>query len=203
MRETTPELKAYVERKILPLYQTFDQAHGPEHVRTVLKNSMELAEDQDVNVDMVYTVAAYHDVGVQYGREDHEMTSGKYLMEDKNLEKWFTSEQIRIMKEAVEDHRASKQTPPRSIYGCIVSEADRDVDPERIVRRCIEFGLSRFPEKTREEQLERAIEHMEEKYGENGYLHLWMPCPKNERGLATLRDWLKTGKIREVCEKYL
>lgn len=219
MKQVTETLQRYCEENILPLYEDVDQAHGPEHVRTVIANSLELAEslleedlpaenlpkyeNVDVDVDMVYTVAVYHDVGVRYGRKDHEKNSGKWLMEDKALERWFTAEQRQIMREAVEDHRASRQEPPRNLYGRIVSEADRDLEPERIVRRCMEYGLANQPELSDEEQIERTIEHVRQKYGEGGYLHLWLPCPKNEQGLQTLREWLKTGELARKCRNYL
>ena len=208
MREITESLRKYAEKRILPLYENCDAAHGPEHIRTVIENSMELAENLlaenvDVDIDMVFAVAVYHDVGVRFGRKDHEETSAKWLREDEALKRWFTEEQIRIMSEAVEDHRASRQEPPRNLYGRIVSEADRDLEPERIVRRCIKYGVEYFPEMNEEEQIDRSAAHIREKYGEGGYLHLWLPCPKNERGLATLQDWLKTGEIRDKCRAAL
>ena len=203
MDSVNPELRAYVEGEILPLYKAHDAAHGPEHVAAVLKNSFDLVGGLDVDPNMVYVVAAYHDVGIRFGREDHELTSGKWLWEDRALERWFTPEQRQVMREAVEDHRASRREPPRSVYGRIVSEADRDIDPERVVRRCVEYGRARYPELDDEEQIRRAVDHVREKYGEGGYLRLWMPCPRNEAGLATLREWLRAGELRKVCEKYL
>ena len=65
MWEINLELKEYIEQNILPLYEAHDAAHGPEHVRTVLENSFDLLDGLDVDQNMVYTVAAYHDVGVR------------------------------------------------------------------------------------------------------------------------------------------
>lgn len=207
MEKMTKELREYCEGQILPLYLAHDKAHGPEHVRTVIQNSLELAEQlpecRGVNLDMVYTVAVYHDVGVRYGRKNHEAASGKWLMEDEALKRWFTEEQRQTMREAVEDHRASRQEPPRNLYGRIVSEADRDLEPERIVRRCMEYGAENCPGLSDEEQIKRTIEHVRDKYGESGYLHLWLPCPKNQAGLATLREWLKTGELENRCRAWL
>ncbi len=212
MKQITETLREYCEEHILPLYLEHDKAHGPEHVRTVIENSMELAEslpseslpeDQKINIDMVYAVAAYHDVGIRYGRKNHEASSGKWLMEDEALKRWFSEEERQTMREAVEDHRASRQEPPRNIYGRIVSEADRDLEPERIVRRCMEYGLENCPELSVEEQVQRTVEHVRDKYGEGGYLHLWLPCPKNEQGLATLREWLETGELEQKCRAFL
>lgn len=203
MPRVNKELREYIEKNILPLYQAHDAAHGPDHARAVLENSFDLMDGLDVDPDMVYTVAAYHDVGIRCGRENHEAASGKILWEDAALERWFTPAQRQTMREAVEDHRASRREPPRNIYGRIVSEADRDLDPERVVRRIMEYSLANWPQYTREEHIRRAFDHVEEKYGENGYLRLWLPCPRNEAGLATLREWYRTGKLREICEKYL
>ncbi len=203
MWEINLELKEYIEQNILPLYEAHDAAHGPEHVRTVLENSFDLLDGLDVDQNMVYTVAAYHDAGVRVSRERHEEISGQWLWEDRELERWFTPEQRRTMREAVEDHRASRQEPPRNIYGRIVSEADRDLDPERVVRRMVEYSLAHRPQFTEEEHIERIIGHVRDKYSETGYLHLWLPCPRNEKGLATLREWLRTGELERRCRKYL
>ena len=203
MWEINLELKEYIEQNILPLYEAHDAAHGPEHVRTVLENSFDLLDGLDVDQNMVYTVAAYHDVGVRVIRERHEEISGQWLWEDRELERWFTPEQRRTMREAVEDHRASRQEPPRNIYGRIVSEADRDLDPERVVRRMVEYSLAHRPQFTEEEHIERIIDNVRDKYSETGYLHLWLPCPRNEEGLATLREWLRTGELERWCRKYL
>ena len=203
MWEINLELKEYIEQNILPLYEAHDAAHGPEHVRTVLENSFDLLDGLDVDQNMVYTVAAYHDVGVRVIRERHEEISGQWLWEDRELERWFTPEQRRTMREAVEDHRASRQEPPRNIYGRIVSEADRDLDPEWVVRRTVEYSLAHRPQFTEEEHIERIIDHVRDKYSETGYLHLWLPCPRNEEGLATLREWLRTGELERWCRKYL
>ena len=203
MWEINLELKEYIEQNILPLYEAHDAAHGPEHVRTVLENSFDLLDGLDVDQNMVYTVAAYHDVGVRVIRERHEEISGQWLWEDRELERWFTPEQRRTMREAVEDHRASRQEPPRNIYGRIVSEADRDLDHERVVRRMVEYSLAHRPQFTEEEHIERIIDHVRDKYSETGYLHLWLPCPRNEEGLATLREWLRTGELERWCRKYL
>lgn len=202
------ELQAYIETAILPLYETFDPAHGPAHVRQVIESSLELLPAArelaaEVDVDMVYTVACYHDIGLRFGREGHGTASKKLLLADAKLRRWFSQEQIAVMGDAVEDHRASNHSEPRSVYGRIVSEADRDIDPERIARRCMEYGKSHYLGLTGEEQVERAVAHMENKYGEHGYLRLWMACPKNQRGLEKLRALLKSGEMGEICRRYL
>lgn len=208
MEKINQELREYIQQAVLPLYEHFDPAHGPDHVRHVIDNSLELIPAAwelygEADPNMVYAIAAYHDTGLQYGREDHGITSGRYLMADENLRRWFTPEQLAVMRDAVEDHRASGGHEPRTVYGRIVSEADRDIDPERIAERCMQYGYARYPEMTDEQRVARAALHMKNKYGEGGYMKPAMPCKKNEEGLAKLRHMLETGEICEVCRKYI
>ena len=202
-KEIDVTLKNYVEEKILPEYNGYEASHGPKHIQTVIDNSLELSKDLDVDIDMVYTIAAYHDIGLRYGRDDHEISSGKRLQEDRKLRNWFTEEEILTMKEAVEDHRASRKEEPRSIYGRIVAEADRDIIPDRIISRCVQYETAHNPEDSEEEVLDKIIYHINDKYGENGYLKLWLPCRKNQEGLDILRKWIANGEIREICKKEL
>ena len=187
-----PALQAYVEAEILPRYTHFDKAHQLDHITTVIRQSADIAdmlERQGVNVDrdMVYVIAAYHDLGIVNGRENHHTDSGKILMADPVLPHYFTEEQRITMKEAVEDHRASAKTAPRSIYGRIVAEADRQIDPRTIVLRTIQFGLKNYPELDKAGHFARAEAHLKEKYGDGGYLKLWFPEADKSRRLAELR----------------
>ena len=182
------DLMEFIERNILPRYNQFDKAHGLIHVTRVIKSSLELAQKTGADIDMVYAIAAYHDLGLEGPRAIHHLTSGKILMADVRLRKWFSPEKLRIMKEAVEDHRASASHAPRSIYGKIIAEADRDLEPEMVFRRAIEYGIDHYPEKKEEEQWERFVNHMEEKYAEHGYIRLWIQNSPNEQKLKHIRE---------------
>ena len=185
-----PELKAFIEAEIIPEYKSFGRSHNVEHVRRVISNSLELAKflgDGKIDEDMAYAIAAYHDLGMSGPREIHHITSGKILMEDTRLRKWFSPEQIQVMKEAVEDHRASSDHAPRSVYGRIVAEADRDLEPDVVFTRAIEYGLEHYPELGKEAQWRRFAKHMDEKYSSNGYITLWIPGSTNERNLKQVR----------------
>ena len=183
-----PELQAYVEREILPRYCAFDRAHNLDHIRAVIDRSLTLAADCEVNAEMVYTIAAYHDTGLVNGRERHHLDAGRILDADRELRRWFSEEEIRTMREAVEDHRASSDHAPRSIYGRIVAEADRQIDPETILRRTIQYSLAHYPELDREGHYARCLQHLREKYAEGGYLRLWIVPSENARRLDELRE---------------
>ncbi len=57
----------------------------------------------------------------------------------------YWEEEIETVAQAAEDHRASSDHDPRSIYGRIVAEADRLIDPVTIIRRTIQYVLSHYP----------------------------------------------------------
>ena len=156
---------------------------------------MELARIVGADQNMAYVIAAYHDLGMEGPRAIHHLTGGKILASDARLKKWFTSEQIKIMKEAVEDHRASSSRTPRSIYGKIVAEADRDLEPQEVFRRAIEFGIENYPEKNEEEQWKRFHKHMIEKYSESGYIRLWLPNSPNAQRLNDIRRTISNETI--------
>lgn len=190
MTTNTPslDLMEFVETQILPQYAQFDKAHNISHANKVIRSSLELARRMGADLDMAYVVAAYHDLGLSGPRAVHHITSGKILLQDARLKRWFSPEQLLMMKEAVEDHRASASRAPRSIYGKIVAEADRDIHPETVIRRTIQFGLSNYPQLNREGHWQRFMQHMDEKYSVNGYIRLWIQGSENERNLNELRS---------------
>jgi len=181
------DLVEFVETNILPQYASFDRAHNLEHVTRVIRNALELVRTTGADINMVYVIAAYHDLGMSGHRAVHHLTGGRILATDARLKRWFSPEQIKIMKEAVEDHRASASHAPRSLYGKIIAEADRDIVPEVVFQRAIEYGLANYPELDYEQQWQRFAKHMDEKYSANGYIHLWIPGSPNHQRLNELR----------------
>ena len=195
-------LKRYIDEEILPRYAHFDTAHRLDHAEMVIRESLRLAEQAEVNCEMVYVVAAYHDTGLEESRERHHLRSGELLRADKRLRQWFSEEQIEVMAEAVEDHRASSDHAPRSIYGRIVAEADRTIEPELILRRTVQYGLTHYPEYDRAEHYRRFLAHLNEKYAEGGYLRLWMPDPQKEARLGELRTLIHNEtELRSIFER--
>lgn len=205
MLKNTPslDLVEFVETQILPQYAQFDKAHNMEHVTRVIRRSLELVKSTGADINMAYAIAAYHDLGLSGPRAIHHITGGKILMADARLKRWFSADQLKVMKEAIEDHRASASHAPRSIYGKIVAEADRDLSPEVVLRRTVQFGLSNYPELTQEQQWQRFKEHMDQKYSVNGYIRLWIPGSQNEKNLQLLRNIIAdTPKLKEQFEIY-
>lgn len=205
MRSNTPslDLVEFIETQILPQYVAFDKAHNLQHVTRVIRRALDLVTRTGADVNMVYTIAAYHDIGMSGPRAIHHITGGKILAQDARLKRWFSPEQIKIMKEAVEDHRASASHAPRSLYGKIIAEADRDIVPEVVFRRTVQFGLANYPELDKEHQWLRFRQHMDEKYSTNGYIKLWIPGSPNEKKLKELRSVIASPKLlREAFDTY-
>jgi uncharacterized protein len=193
-----PRIFAYVKKNILPLYDAFDDAHNREHAEKVVRNSLSIARDYDVDINKVYVIAAYHDVGLTRGREEHEKHSAAYLLADEALAEWFSRDDLILMAEAIEDHRASSHNEPRSLYGKIISEADRDIEYEVILKRCVQYGISQYPGYTEERHFDRVYAHMQDKYGENGYMKLWLNSEPNAGNLKHIRNILAS---REISKK--
>lgn len=202
----TPELQQYVEQEILPRYDHHDAAHRRDHAETVINQSLVIgrqlnAHGDSLDEDMVYAIAAYHDTGLCEGRERHHEASARIIRQDKELLRWFSEEQIEIMADAAEDHRASAKHAPRTIYGRIVAEADRVIVPETIIMRTIQYGLDHYPTLDREAHYERTVQHLREKYGDGGYLQLWFPDSPNAARLQQLRQIINDPtQLRDVFD---
>ena len=195
-------LHEYIENEILPRYAAFDKGHQRDHAESVIQESMVLAQEHGADQEMAYVIAAFHDLGLEKGRELHHIYSGEILMADPILPQFFNKEQLMLMREAVEDHRASSKNAPRSIYGAIVAEADRHIDPETILRRTMQFGMKQNPEADFEWHFERAYQHMLEKYAEGGYMRLWLNSKRNVEGLNALRAIIHDKEVlREICKR--
>lgn len=215
-RQPNAELQKYIETEILPKYQSFDAAHQIDHAQIVIEQSLRLATTVSnssrymnpdgsktvISTDMMYAIAAFHDLGLQEDRKTHHLVSGRIVREDERLRKEFTPEQIETMAQAVEDHRASSDHEPRSIYGKIVAEADRLIDKDTIVRRTLQYGFRNYPNYGKEAHIQRVLDHLDEKYAEGGYLKLWIPESPNAERLRDLQQMIKDRTaIRNLAEE--
>ena len=208
------DLENYIYNDITSRYAGFDPAHREDHVFTVISQALELLEkmpewiaaqkaagndvtDWDVPVrrDILLAAAAFHDLGLANGRENHHLDSGKIIREDQRMKEWFSPEEIEIIAQAAEDHRASGKSTPRSIYGMLVAEADRVIDGETIIRRTIQFGLKHYPDLDRKGHIDRAVAHLREKYGRGGYLKLWIPWSDNAARLSALQEIIADDSV--------
>lgn len=191
-KELNEELVEYIKNEIFPLYDRNEFAHGINHIKTVIRRSLELADGYDVDFNIVYTVAAYHDLGHFIDRKRHEIISAEIFMKDENIKKWFADEQRMVIKEAIEDHRASCNHVPRTIYGKIVSTADRTiVDIDNTIKRSYTYGKKNYIGLSEEEQFDKVYEHLVEKYGERGYAKVYLEDKEFDEAIGKLRQALE------------
>ena len=193
-------LKEYLDTNILVQYKNYDRAHNIDHILSVIKASFELIKDYNLNEDMVYTIAIFHDLGLPQGRDTHHLTSAILLENDSYIKNYFNNEQIEIMKHAIEDHRASNPNKPRNIYGEIISSADRIIDVDTIIYRTLVYGLDHNNDISVKDNIKRTHEHIINKYGENGYLKLPILTQSNKENLELLREISKDyNKFISIC----
>ncbi len=170
----------YIETEIIPRYEQFDKAHNLSHVQAVIEESLALAKlYPEADERLAYTIAAYHDTGLCRDRATHHLVSGEIIAADSNLLQWFGKEEIEIMREAVEDHRASTDHEPRSIYGKNrgrsrpYHRSGHHVAPSRTIRT-----EKQNPAADEAWHYQRFHKHLMEKYAPGGYLKLWLPALK-------------------------
>ena len=83
-----------------------------------------------------------------------------------------------------------------------MAEADRDIDPVKIIRRTMQFGFAHYPHLDKEKYYERTLEHLHEKYAEGGYLKLWIPESPNGERLRKLREIIRDESLlRQIFEQ--
>ena len=169
LNRINPKVRRYIGNEILPKYQAL-KGHTDTHISDVIKRSLKIARElEDINLDMVYVIASYHDLGRLVDNETHHLESGKMLRADETLKLFFTPEEIEIMAEAVEDHRASLKRDQRSIYGKIVSSADRSCDIDEILIRAYDYNKTLHPEFNEEQTIENIRLVLRGKYIPGAY----------------------------------
>ena len=169
INKVNAKLKQYIDEKILPEYKLNDGGHNSEHVKYVLKRAFELADGYEINYDILYTCVCFHDVACHIDRDNHEVLSAQRAYEDDFLNGFFSIIEMKTIKEAIEDHRASLEYIPRNIYGKILSSADRKVEVKQYLIASISYGKKKNPEIDKNESIERSYQFAIKKFGKNGY----------------------------------
>ena len=196
------ELQQYIKKYILPEYSKNDTGHGIEHINYVIDRCFCFAEQfENIDLDMLYTIAAFHDIAHHIDKKNHEILSAKMFFENDEMKKFFSDEQRIIISEAIEDHRASANHTPRSVYGKIISSADRSTDVIDFLQRTHQYTLKHFPECSHDEMINRAYQHTLEKYGDNGYAKHYLVDEEYDKFRDEINNLLNNRNLFE--EKYI
>ena len=197
------DLIKYINENIKPMYKTFDKAHNLNHYKFVTENCVNYAKkllDNGKNVDLeiAYVVGALHDVGIAQGREGHAKSSGKFVRSSVELKEFFDDETIEMIAQAVEDHSSHLEYEPRSIYGKIVADADRNNTVYLVFSRPTKYGLKHEPNLSRSEQIDRVYEFVQGKFGRTGYVKYWLDIDdtkKEQEAVWSMLDDEKSCKL--------
>lgn len=196
MEKINQELKKYIEENILPQYVLNNiGGHGIEHIKTVIQRSFEIIDEfnLDINKDMVYTIASFHDIGYKQNPDKHEEVSSEMFKNDTNITKFFTKEEINIIAEAIVDHRASLEYEPRSIYGKVISSADRETSVRDMLERSVKYQFDKHKAEnpTVEQVIEYSYKKLSSKYGKGGYAKMYYQDKKYLDYLETMQNLLE------------
>ena len=159
----------YIEKSILPEYDLNDKGHNKNHIEFVLKRAFEISKEYDIDYDILYVCVCFHDIACHINRDIHEVLSAEIAFKDKYLNEFFNNNEMNIIKEAIEDHRASSNNIPRNIYGKILSSADRKVDIKTYFVSSLFFKATDISKVNMEEAIEKSYNHAIDKFGKNGY----------------------------------
>lgn len=202
------ELIDYIEKYVFKEYDTNIGGHGIDHIKTVIERSFELVKEfnLDVDLNMVYTIAAFHDIGYKIDPDRHEELSSEIFLNDSNMRNFFDEKQIKIISEAIVDHRASLEYEARSIYGKIVSSADRAIDVLGMLERSILFQSDKHKDENPSymDIIEYSYKKLYSKYGNGGYAKMYYPDTKYKEYLNKMQEILNDkNKFIEEEEKII
>lgn len=195
-KEVNEELKNYIEKNVFPEYEKNDKAHGIIHIKEVIRRAFELNKSLNLNLDnnMIYAIASCHDLGKYIDHENHEKIAADKFIKDENMKKFFNDEQRKTIKEAIEDHRSSLKDIPRSIYGKLISSADRNSNIEIVFVRSFFVGKFRTPDMNVEEFLDFTFKRLSKRYGEENPENMFLEDDIYNKFLEDMRNLLKNEK---------
>ncbi len=166
--EVDNKLQNYIENEIFPLYEKNDKGHGILHIKEVIRRSFALNETFKLGLDknMIFTIASCHDLGKYIDHEKHHLIAAVNFFSNDEFKKFFSDKERLIIKEAIEDHRSSKEDLPRSEYGKLISSADRNTTIEIVFIRSFYVALERMPNENIENYLDYTLNRLRKKYSE-------------------------------------
>lgn len=199
------DLKEYINSNIKNKYKDFDKAHNISHFNFVTKNCISYGKElinkgEKIDLDIAFIVGAYHDIGIINGRENHAISSGKFVRNDKFLKQFYDKETIEIIAQAVEDHSSHLTYTPRNIYGKIVADADRNNTKYLVFSRPIKYGLKYEKHLSKQEQIERVYDFVQNKFGRNGYVKYHLDIDETKKEQQKIWDLLDNETI---CKNYI
>lgn len=201
-KNVNPELKEYIKINIFPEYSKNDGGHNLAHIKEVIRRIFALNDTFKLHLDsnMLYAIASCHDWGKYEDHETHHLIAARNFMADENMKEFFSDEERIIIKEAIEDHRSSKEDEPRSVYGKLISSADRNTRIEIVFIRSFFVAHERMPEYNIEDYLDYTIKRLSKRYSEDNPENMFYEDRTYSTFLHDMREILKNEK--EFKDRY-
>lgn len=193
LKKVNPKLRAYITSEVLSEYSKNDWGHQIGHIEYVIRRSLQFASTiPDINYDIVYAVAAFHDIGHYIDAAHHEKVSAQIFLKDQEMKKLFSDADRKTITEAIEDHRSNLGHPPRSVYGKIIASADCNISVDVMCRRTFTYRVRNFQETTLTDIIVESRQHLLQKYGKDGYARrkMYFDDPEFEAALRELQELL-------------
>lgn len=203
-KNVRPDLKKYIIDNIFPEYSKNDGGHNIAHILEVIRRSFALNDTFKLGLDdnMIFAIASCHDWGKYEDHETHHLIAARNFINDEGMKQFFNNEQRQIIKEAIEDHRSSKEDEPRSVYGKLISSADRNTRIEIVFIRSFFVGRERMPETSIEDYLDYTIKRLSKKYDEENPENMFFEDQTYKVFIHDMRKLLKNEDEfkRRYCE---
>lgn len=206
-------LMLYIEANIFPQYSLNDQGHGILHIKEVIRRSFALNEtfNLKLNENMLYAIAACHDLGKYIDHATHEKIAAKKFIENTEFKKFFSNDERKIISEAIEDHRSSKEDEPRSVYGKLISSADRNTTIQIVFIRSFYVALERMPNENINDYLDFTLKRLRKKYDEQNPENMFYEDEIYKAFLVDMRKLLAKPtqfknqycKINNITNRYI
>lgn len=202
LTDVNENLIDYVESNIFHQYGVNDKAHGIVHIREVIRRALALNDTfkLNLNANMIYAAAAYHDLGKHENHKIHEKIAARRFLSDDKMREFFSDEEMQIIADAIEDHRSSKNDCPRSIYGKLLSSADRNTSIDMVFIRSFFVAHERMPNVVITDYLDYTIERLSKKYSEEKPENMFFEDETYIVFLKEMRELLK--KPDEFKDRY-
>ena len=98
-------------------------------------------------------------------------------------------------------HTSHLTYEPRSIYGKIVADADRNNTKYLVFSRPIKYGLKNEPKTfTKQQHIDRVYDFVQNKFGRNGYVKYWLDIPDARKEQTEVWNLLDD---EEKCKVYI
>lgn len=190
--------KQYIEQNIFPIYSRNDKGHDINHINHVITKILEYNKLYELDEKLLYIAAAYHDIAHHIDKDNHEILSAKLFLRDKYMNENLTKYEMKIIYEAIADHRTANPEEPRSMYGKLLVSADKSMSFEVFIYRTHSYSLKHFSNYTFEEMIKRAYDHLMLKYSSNGCVKTYV---ENDTDLIKFKT--KTKKYENNYQGFI